>query len=219
MSAPPLNAGDWLSRREFLLRWKAHPQIKKAELIGGIVYLWQEANPEHAAMHSAMIGLLGYYASSTPGLHSGCNTTVLMLGDAPQPDVHLRILPEYGGRSAAEDDLLSGTPEAIAEICLSAAAYDLHQKLDLYEKAGVQEYIAILLHEREIRWQRLTDDGFEVMQPGADGVYRSTAFPGLWLDAKSLLAHDMDRVVGTLQQGLKTRDHAEFVAKLGRERR
>jgi Uma2 family endonuclease len=36
---PPLEAGDHLTRAEFLRRWEAHPEIKKAELIGGIVFM------------------------------------------------------------------------------------------------------------------------------------------------------------------------------------
>ena len=36
---PPLEAGDKLTRAEFLRRWEAHPEIKKAELIGGMVFM------------------------------------------------------------------------------------------------------------------------------------------------------------------------------------
>ena len=212
MSMPPLSAGDWLSRREFLARWAAHPEIKKAELIGGIVYLAGQETAEHGEMQAAMIGLCGYYAASTPGIQSGCNTTILMLGDAPQPDVHLRIVRPDG-------DDLTVAPEAVVEICLSDAAYDLHPKLDLYERAGVKEYIALLLHERETRWHRLTPDGYEPMPASAGGIYRSTSFPGLWIDAKGLFAGDTDQVLSVLQAGLKTREHAEFVAWLGRQRK
>jgi Uma2 family endonuclease len=219
MSAPPFNAGDWLSRREFLARWALHPEIKKAELMGGIVYLAGQETAEHAQMQAAMIGLFGYYAASTPGLQSGCNTTILILADAPQPDVHLRILPEYGGAVTADDKHLAGAPEAIAEICTSDAAYDLHQKLDIYERACVKEYIAILLHERELRWNLLTPEGYEPMPASPGGIHRSVSFPGLWIDARGMFAGDTQRVLAALQAGLKTREHAEFVAWLGRQRR
>lgn len=36
---PPLGPGEKLTRDEFLRRWEAHPEIKRAELIGGIVYM------------------------------------------------------------------------------------------------------------------------------------------------------------------------------------
>ncbi|GEM_PF-4207213 len=34
----------------------------------------------------------------------------LMLGDAPQPDEHMRILPEYGGQSRVVGKYLQGAP-------------------------------------------------------------------------------------------------------------
>ncbi len=39
---PPLAAGDKLTRDEFLRRWEAHPEIKNAELIGGMVFMPSE---------------------------------------------------------------------------------------------------------------------------------------------------------------------------------
>jgi hypothetical protein len=35
----PLHPGDYLCRDEFLRRWEAMPSLRKAELIGGIVYM------------------------------------------------------------------------------------------------------------------------------------------------------------------------------------
>jgi Uma2 family endonuclease len=71
----------------------------------------------------------------------------------------------------------------------------LHQKLELYEEAGVREYLAVLLHEQEVRWHRLSSDHFTVVPRPADGIYRSALFPGLWLDAAALLAGDLARVL------------------------
>ncbi len=36
---PTLRQGEKLSRAEFLRRWEAHPEIKRAELLGGRVYM------------------------------------------------------------------------------------------------------------------------------------------------------------------------------------
>lgn len=36
---PPLHAGDRLPRFEFERRYEAHPEIKVAELIDGVVYM------------------------------------------------------------------------------------------------------------------------------------------------------------------------------------
>jgi hypothetical protein len=218
-SVPRLTAGDKLTRDEFLRRWEMHPEIRRAELIGGIVYMPSPLSFHHAEADSPIGGLLWVYEAHTPGTKSGHNATTLMLEDSPQPDAYLRILPQYGGQCSEEGKYLKGAPELIAEVCLSRTAYDLHQKLDLYERAGVREYIAVLLYEREVRWHRLTDKGYELLPAGADGIHRSVVFPGLWLDAQALLASDMARVLAVLQDGLKTREHGDFMASLARQRK
>jgi hypothetical protein len=211
---PPLGPGDKLTREEFLRRWEAHPEIKCAELIGGIVYMPSPVKLEHGNIESDLGLWLGTYSVATPGTDSAHNTTTFLLDDTPQPDVHLRILPEYGGNSHEEDGYLGGVPEFLAEVCLSSAAYDLHVKHDLYEAAQVPEYLAVLRYEREIRWHRLSDGKYELQPPDADGVWRSRVFPGLWLDGAALLARDRAQVLKRLQEGIESTAHQEFVAKL-----
>src|SRR5260370_13068226 len=107
-SVPPLNAGDKLTREEFLRRWEAHPEIKNAELIGGIVYMASPVSVEHGDMDGDVGGWLAVYKAATPGTASGHNTTSFLLDDTPQPDVTLRILSEFGGGSWIEDKYLAG---------------------------------------------------------------------------------------------------------------
>src|SRR5437016_2749123 len=95
----PLKAGMRLSREEFLRRWELLPEVKNAELIGGIVYMPSPVSLAHCDNDRLAVVWLGYYGGFTPGCKAGSNGTWLMLGDAPQPDVHLRILPEFGGQS------------------------------------------------------------------------------------------------------------------------
>jgi hypothetical protein len=66
-SVPPLAAGDRLTREEFLRRWEAHPEIKKAELIGGIVYMSSPVSVDHGDMDNHVTTWLGVYAAGTPG--------------------------------------------------------------------------------------------------------------------------------------------------------
>jgi hypothetical protein len=51
-----------------------------------------------------------------------------------------------------------------------------------------------------------------------DGLYRSTAFPGLWLDPRALLQGDTKRLRAVLDIGLATPEHAAFVARLAATR-
>jgi hypothetical protein len=215
--APPLKPGDTLTRSEFLRRWKQHPEIRFAELIGGVVYMPSPLTRKHGVTDNTVAGWLWTYHVHTPGTETGANATTIMDKDAaPQPDQYLRILPEYGGQSSNDGKYVSGSPELIAETCVSSASYDLHQKLDLFEKNGVLEYVALLMHEQEIRWHFLTADGYELMTP-VKGIWKSQVFPGLWLNGKAMLANDGARVLATLNKGLRSGPHAAFVKALAKK--
>ncbi|HVX59171.1 MAG TPA: Uma2 family endonuclease [Pirellulales bacterium] len=215
---PPLAAGDKLTREEFLRRWEGHPEIKSAELLGGIVYMPSPVSREHGVMDARVGGWLSVYQAATPGTENGHNVTTFLLDDTPQPDLYLRTLPEYGGGSREEGSYLHGPAELLVEICRSSAAYDLHVKYDLYQSARVPEYLAVLLYEREIRWHVLVDDAYQLLPPDADGLWRSRVFPGLWLDGQALLTGDTSRVLARLQDGLQSPEHAQFVERLAERR-
>lgn len=211
---PPLAPGDNLSREEFLRRWENEPEIKKAELIGGLVYMASPVSVQHGEMEGDVGIWLGTYKTQTPGTAMGHNVTSFLLDDTPQPDLNMRILPECGGLSRVDGKYLSGPPELIVEICRSSAAFDLHQKFHLYEEAGVPEYLAILLHEDEIRWHVLERKTYRPLQPDAGDIWKSHAFPGLWLDGKAIFANDMTQVLATLRNGLEGSEHREFMKGL-----
>ena len=215
---PPLAAGMKMSRDEFLHLWEMHPEIKCAELIGGVVYMPSPVSIEHGDWESDLGTWLGLYRIGTPGTGSGHNTTTMLLKDAPQPDVNLRILPECGGISKVKGNYLAGAAELLAEVCRSSLAYDLHQKYELYEAAGIQEYVAVLVYEEELRWHRLVDGRYELMPPDADCIHRSRVFPGLWLDGQALLKRDMPKVLAVLQSGLASPEHQAFVQQLANKR-
>jgi Uma2 family endonuclease len=216
---PELVPGDFLPRDEFLRRWEATSHVKRAELIQGVVYMPSPLSREHGATDLNVATWLGVYKAATPGCEAMTNATWLMgEDDAPQPDRSLRILPECGGQSQTKGRYAAGAPEFLAEVCLSSTAYDLHQKLEVYQGAGVREYLAVLMREREVRWHRLAGAAFEVVPAPADGVHRSEVFPGLWLDAPALLAGDLARVLAVLNEGIGSPEHGQFVGQLAARR-
>jgi Uma2 family endonuclease len=216
---PSLIAGDFLSRDEFMRRWEAMPHLKRAELIRGVVYMPSPLSLQHGDTDHQVGTWLGVYGATTPGCAGSSNATWLMGEDsAPQPDLSLRILPEYGGQSRIEGLYAAGAPEFLAEVCISSTAYDLHQKLEIYEETGVREYLAVLMRESEVRWHQLVGNRFEVVPVPADGVYRSVVFPGLWLDYRALLAAELARVLAVLQDGLRSPEHQQFVEQLAARR-
>jgi Uma2 family endonuclease len=215
---PPLVAGDCLTQQEFLRRYESMPHIRKAELIGGIVYMPSPVSIDHSENDNPIATWMGVYAAYTPGTKAGSNATWRMLQDAPQPDDHLRILPEYGGQSRVEGKYGDGAPELLAEIALSSSSYDLHQKLDLYRSTGVLEYIIVLLAEREVRWLRRVAGTYQPLPADERGIVRSVAFPGLWLDTGALVSGDVAQVLAVLNLGLQSREHVEFVQFLAQRR-
>lgn len=218
---PPLRPGDHLTPEEFLRRYEAMPEVKKAELINGIVYMPSPVGTdEHAAPHFDFIAWLGIYKAHTPGVQGGDNATLRMaLGfQVPQPDAFLRILPEYGGQSKTEKGYVVGSPELAAEVAASSASYDLHDKLEAYQRNGVQEYVVWRTEDQAIDWFLLKAGKFQPLKASQDGIYKSKIFPGLWLDAAAILRGDLAAVLTTAQLGIASPEHKRFVAKLAKRK-
>src|SRR5437899_2534294 len=85
---PPLRNGDHLTRDEFERRYEAMPELKKAELIEGVVYMPSPVRViEHGSPHAAIVTWLGVYWAHTPGTRACVDSSVrLDLDNEPQPD-------------------------------------------------------------------------------------------------------------------------------------
>ena len=215
---PPLESGDRLTREEFERRYEAMPDVKRAELINGVVYMGSPVRfRAHGKPHVLLLTWLGMYSALTPGVLCADNATVRLAVDSePQPDALLRLEPEAGGNSRiSADDYVEGAPELVAEIAASSASYDLHDKMEVYRRSGVQEYIVWRVYEDQLDWFALHDGEYSHLVPDESGVIASRVFPGLWLAQSALLEGDAAQVVAELQKGLGTAEHATFVARLG----
>jgi len=209
-----LTTGEQMDRTEFLCRWEAVPELKCAELIEGVVFVAPPVSRDHGRTDSTIILWLGHYAIATPGCEVGNNATWWMLDSAPQPDVHLRILPESGGQSSDGPRYCEGAPELAVEVSLTSTEVDFGPKLWLYQRAGVREYITIELFSKRIVWRVLRNNAYYELLPDADGVMRSIVFPGLWLDVEAFWQNDGSRMMATLEAGLATSEHKEFASRL-----
>jgi Uma2 family endonuclease len=212
----PLERGDNLGAVEFLRRYEAMPDVKKAELIEGIVYMPSPVSTAHATPDTLIQTWLGWYSVRTPGTVASGNATVrLGLKNVPQPDALLWILPECGGRTRLDPKgYLLGPPELIVEVAASSAAVDLHGKFRAYRRAGVGEYLVWRPLERQFDWFVLDQKEYRPNAPSSPGVLRSPHFPGLELAVEALLQHDWGKVLDVLQASLQTHAHAAFVAQL-----
>ncbi len=191
------------------------PDLKKAELIDGVVFVqWEVPLEDHAEPHAHMDLWLGHFSAFTFGVRAGSNASVRLNSKSqPQPDLLLLIRPECGGATTITDGYVTGAPEHIDEIAGSSVSYDLHTKLREYHKSGVLEYVVWRVYDREIDWFVRNEQEYERIAKD-NGIYRSRVFPGLWLDADAMLAGDMQRVLAMLQQGIQTPEHAAFCEQL-----
>ena len=130
---PPLEPGDRLTRAEFERRYEAMPNLRKAELIEGVVYVTSPVRADyHGVPQSDFVTWLGVYRAFTPGVKAADNATVrLDLGNEPQPDGVLYIEPAHGGQvRISKDGYIEGArnwsarspPAASASICTTNSA-------------------------------------------------------------------------------------------------
>jgi hypothetical protein len=206
-----------MTRADFERRWDRMPDLKKAELIEGVVYV---ASPVphrfHGNPHFNLIFWLGSYAAVTPGVEGGDNST-LRLGtvDAPQADAYLLVLPANGGTVQIDGEgYIAGGPELVAEVAASSANIDLHNQLDIYCRYGVREYVVWRVYDQAIDWFVLREGRYDRLPTTSSGRYESEILPGLWLNPAALMAGNMLAVAQLVQQGIATPEHAAFVARL-----
>ena len=210
----PLEQGDHLDQPTFHALYKQMPPGIKVELIGGVVYMPSRASNVHAQPNADLVCCLGNYRAQTPGVGTSDNgTTVLGDDSEPQPDAFMRVID--GGQTRLDDEgLVVGCPEMVCEVSNSSVSYDLHAKLRDYERYGALEYVATIVRERRVAWFARVGDRLVQVPPDADGIFRSKAFPGFWLDPVALLQGDVARLLKVLTQGLATPEHAAFAASL-----
>jgi Uma2 family endonuclease len=214
---PPLEPGDHLDQKTFHERYEAMPPGTRAELIGGIVFMPSPLRLPHGRTHARVMAWLGEYEDATPGVEVYDNTTAILDEDSePQPDACMVISPQRGGQTGVDEaEYMTGAPELVVEVASSSESIDLHRKRADYEQAGVREYVVVVIRQQRVVWWVARGGAFVELAPGADGIFRSEVFSGLWLDPAALLRHDGRRVKEVLNQGLASPEHAAFRAKLG----
>ena len=83
-----------------------------------------------------------------------------------------------------------------------------------YRRNEIREYLIWRVAEKTFDWYVLRDSKYEALLPSTEGYLKSESFPGLWLDPAALIRGDKARVYEVLQHGLRSPEHAAFVARL-----
>ena len=79
---------------------------------------------------------------------------------------------------------------------------DLHEKLKVYRRNRVQEYLVWRVYDRRFDWFQLEEEGYIQLEADAAEIVRSRRFPGLWLARSALLQGNLAEVLAVLQQGI-----------------
>ncbi len=147
-----LHNGDHMDAEEFHRRYLAMPQVNKAELIEGVVYMPSPVSHEsHGKPHGMLMVFLGVYAGFTPGVTFSDNATVrLDACNELQPDGSLMIQTDCGGQTRIVDGYIVGAPELIVEVAASTVSIDRHAKWLAYQRNSVREYL--LWRVEDVPW-------------------------------------------------------------------
>lgn len=201
--SPPLESGDLLGADEYWRRYCAAKAKFRAERINRKVYIMSPLRAlHHGNPHLLLAHWIATYAMHDPTLVGSDNATIRLNADNdPQPD--LCLLRVEGQTRFDDEGYIIGPPEMIVEIAGSSASYDFGEKRDVYEAAGVGEYLVFEAIEGRIQWWRSDSGRFVDILPD-DGIYKSALFPGLWLDADALRSANALKLIENLRRGMES---------------
>lgn len=186
---------------EFLRRYEDMTGAKKAQLIEGVVHMPSPVRVTHAEPDGVMQLWLGTYAVEADLKLYPNATLILDTENAFQPDAILCSAPQKGGRVWLNPKgYLCGAPELVVEIASSTASIDLREKLRVYRRLEVAEYLVWRTEDAEIDWFMLEEGQYVKMKADRHGKLRSRIFPGLVLDLAAALACDKAKVLAALKR-------------------
>ncbi|MFN0077539.1 MAG: Uma2 family endonuclease [Prosthecobacter sp.] len=134
-------------------------------------------------------------------MQASYNATLLLdTENSFQPDVTLCTPPRKGGRVwLNKAGYLCGSPEFVVEIASSTASIDLRDKLRVYRRLEVAEYLVWRTEDAEMDWFILEEGQYVKLKADRHGRQRSRIFPGLVLDVAAALAGDKKKVLAALR--------------------
>jgi len=159
------------------------PEDQKAELIDGVMIVHSPPLDIHEKLFGFLFRLLaGYVEEQDLGEVRGSRTPVeLEVDQTYEPDI-LFVTRERA--DMVESKGVFGAPDLVFEI-LSAGTvhYDRGSKFKAYERAGVRELWLIDPYgPAGTEFYQLQGQRFVPVMPDSDGILRSVAVSGFWID-------------------------------------
>ena len=166
-----LDPGDHLTREEFHRRYCARPDIRKAELIDGVVYVPSPVRALHGEPHLGGHRLALCLFGQKPGRPMAQSTPpsawTPMASVTRSSQTLASGFDEPGGPRLTEDGTIcEGAPQLVVEVAASSASYDLYEKKEAYRRNGVHEYVVWRVIDRVIDWFELRDGVYVLASAG-----------------------------------------------------
>ncbi len=174
-------------------------ESEKGDLINGVMKLEARVSIEHEEKFGFLFTLLvGYVSKNDMGQVLGSRTLVKINDrNGYEPDIlfvskdRLDIIKPH--------DIIEGPDLVVEIISPSSRRDDRVAKFQGYEQVGVQDYWIIDPRYGLVEFYRMTDGRLSQVDPD-DGIFRSEAVPGFWLNVGWLFADEPVSTFSALQE-------------------
>jgi Uma2 family endonuclease len=185
-TVPPPVRGEWIPMTwEEFLDW---PIEGKTEWVAGRGIAYVSNTPRHILMVFLLAKLLDTYLQVLDLGRVFADQLLMRLPQRPSgrmPDV---VAVLHAQRERLGERWHEGPAAFVAEfVSEDDPNRDLVEKVAEYEAAGVAEYLAVDARpgRHQLWFRRLGADGrYRLVEPDAEGRYRSEAIPGFWFRAE-----------------------------------
>ncbi|MEW6366325.1 MAG: Uma2 family endonuclease [Acidobacteriota bacterium] len=168
---------------EEFLSWADEDTL--AEWVDGEVVMSSPASKQHQNIADFLLKIMGIYAEAhNLGVVISAPFQI-KLEQGREPDL-LFVASKHMDR--LKDTFLDGPADLVVEIVSpDSLDRDRGAKYYEYERAGIPEYWLIDPLRQRVEFYQLDADGrYRLVEPDADGVYRSSSLSAFWLRARWL---------------------------------
>ena len=156
-----------------------------------------------------------------PGCVGGSDVTCIFLGDCPQPDVNLRVVTEFGGKSWIEDQLhIDGSPELLVDV--RRQQHGIHGPAPDVRAVQGSPHSGISGRHREKETDSLAPPrqrGLPVDIARCRRRLPVGRFPRTLARQQALFKDDLAKVLATLQKGIDSDEHQMLCRRVRRAAR
>lgn len=161
---------------------------KRREIIGGVLHVAAAPLIVHQRLSRRLTLLFSAAIETTQAgevLYAPVDVR-FSLHDQVQPDL---IFIKAERSAICQQNVVLGAPDVVVEILSpSTRAYDEQEKAELYARNDVAEYWIVDAITPGLRPMTLRDGAYQLIQPEADGTFRSIVIPNLVVDPVQLFA-------------------------------